>query len=36
MKVDTLKNVADSLIKSMSTGKLSWCRGYMGIVSLDC
>jgi hypothetical protein len=26
MKVDTLKNVADSLTKSMSTEKLSWCR----------
>ena len=36
MKVDTLKNVADSLTKSVSTEKLSWCRGYMGIISLDC
>jgi hypothetical protein len=36
MKVDTLKNVADSLTKSMSTKKFSWCRGSMGIVSLDC
>jgi hypothetical protein len=35
MKVDTLKNVSDSLTKSMSTKKFSWCRGYMGIVSLD-
>jgi hypothetical protein len=26
MKVDTLKNVADSLTKFMSTEKLSWCR----------
>jgi hypothetical protein len=32
MKVDTLKNVADSLTKSMSTEKFSWCRGSMGIV----
>jgi phosphoribosyl-AMP cyclohydrolase len=36
MKVDTLKNVADSLTKSVSTEKFSWCRGSMGIVSLDC
>jgi hypothetical protein len=32
MKVDTLKNVADSLTKSMSIEKFSWCRGSMGIV----
>jgi hypothetical protein len=36
MKVDTLKNVADSLTKSVSTEKFSWCRGSMGIVALDC
>jgi hypothetical protein len=36
MKVDTLKNVADSLKKKLSTEKFSWCRGSMGIVSLDC
>jgi hypothetical protein len=36
MKVDTLKNVADSLTKCVSTENLSWCRGSMGIVSLDC
>jgi hypothetical protein len=36
MKVDTLKNVADSLKKSVSTEKFSWCRGSMGIVALDC
>jgi hypothetical protein len=35
MKVDTLKNVADSLTNSMSTEKLSWCRGSMGITALD-
>ena len=29
---DTLKNVADSLTKSVSTGEFSWCRGSMGIV----
>jgi hypothetical protein len=36
MKVDTLNNVADSLTKSVSTEKFSWCRGSMGIVALDC
>jgi hypothetical protein len=36
MKVETLKNVVDSLTKSMSTEKFSWCRGSMGIVALDC
>jgi hypothetical protein len=36
MKVDTLKNVADSLTKSVSTKNFSWCRGSMGIVVLDC
>jgi hypothetical protein len=36
MKVDTLKNVADSLTKSVSTEKFSWCRGSMGIDALDC
>jgi hypothetical protein len=35
-KVDTLKNVVDSLTKSVSTEKFSWCRVTMGIVSLDC
>jgi hypothetical protein len=36
MKVDTLNNVADSLTKYVSTEKFSWCRGSMGINSLDC
>jgi hypothetical protein len=36
MKVDTFKNVADSLTKYMSTKNFSWCRGSMGIFSLDC
>ena len=36
MKVDTLKNVVYSLTKYVSTDKFSWCRGSMGIVSLDC
>jgi hypothetical protein len=35
-KVGTLKNVADSLAKSVSTEKFSWCRVMMGISSLDC
>jgi hypothetical protein len=33
-KVDTLKNVADSLTKFVSIEKFSWCRVTMGIVSL--
>jgi hypothetical protein len=36
MKVDTLKNVADSLTKSVSIEKFSWCRGSMGIDAMDC
>jgi hypothetical protein len=36
MKVETLKNVSYSLTKFVTTEKLSWCRGSMGIVSLDC
>jgi hypothetical protein len=35
MKVETLENVAGSLIKSVSTENFSWCRGSMGIVALD-
>ena len=35
MKVDTFKNGVDSLTKSVSTEKFSWCRGSMGIVALD-
>ena len=34
-KVDTLENVADSLTKSVSTKKFSWCREAMGISDLD-
>jgi hypothetical protein len=33
-KVDTLENIADSLTKSVSVVKFSWCREEMGIVSL--
>jgi hypothetical protein len=36
MKVDALKNVSESLKKYVSTKKVSWCRGSMGIVALDC
>jgi len=35
-KVDTLKNVVDSLTKSVSTEKFSWRRVTMGIAALDC
>ena len=35
-KVDTLKNVADSLTKSLRTKKFPWCRVTMGIAALDC
>ena len=35
-KVDTLDNVADSLTKSVSIEKFSWCRATMAIFSLDC
>ena len=35
MKV-LLENVVDSLTKSMSTEKFSWCRAAMGIFALDC
>jgi hypothetical protein len=35
MKVENLKNVVDSLKKSMRTKKFSWCRGSTGIFSLD-
>jgi tetrahydromethanopterin S-methyltransferase subunit B len=33
-KVDTLENIVDSLINSMSVVKFSWCRVPMGIISL--
>eukprot|EP00253_Pinus_taeda_P014946 PITA_14946 len=35
VKVDTLKNTIDSLTKSMSFEKFSWCRETMGIAGLD-
>ena len=34
VKVDTLKNVADVLINSVSTQNFSWCRETMGVVEL--
>ena len=34
-KVDTMKNVADSLTKSVSIEKFSWCRESMGIDALN-
>jgi uncharacterized membrane protein YGL010W len=33
-KVDTLENIADSMAKSVSVVKFSWCREAMGIVAL--
>ena len=35
-KVDNLDNVANSLTRSVSTEKFSWCRASMGIYALDC
>ena len=34
VKVDTLKNVADALKKSVITQKFSWCRETMGVEEL--
>ena len=34
-KVDTMKNVVDSLTESVSTEKFSWCRECMGIDALN-
>ena len=36
MKVENLNNVVDSLTKSVSTDKFSWCRASMSSISLDC
>jgi hypothetical protein len=35
-KINTLKNVADSLTKSVITEKFSWCIVTVGIAALDC
>ena len=34
VKVDTLKNVVDALMKSSSIEKFSWCRETMGVVGM--
>ena len=34
VKVDTLKNVVDALMKSVSTQKFSWCRETTGVEEL--
>ena len=34
-KVDTLKNVADALTKSVSSENFFWCRETMGVTGLD-
>jgi hypothetical protein len=36
VKADTLDYVADSLTKSVSIEKFSWCRESMGTYALDC
>jgi hypothetical protein len=36
MKVETLENVSDLLIKYVITENFSWCRQSMGIASLYC
>jgi len=35
VKVDTLKNIADALTKSVSSKNFSWCRETMGISGLE-
>ena len=35
VKVDTLKNTADALTKSVSSENFSWCRETMGISGLE-
>ena len=34
VKVDTLKNIADALMKFVSTHKFFWCREIMGVAKL--
>ena len=34
VNMDTLKNVEDALMKSISTQKFSWCREIMGVAEL--
>jgi len=35
VNMDTLKNTADALTKSVSSEKFSWCRETMGVEGLD-
>jgi len=35
VKVETLKNVADALMKSVTTKKFSWCREIMVVIGMD-
>ena len=35
VKVNTLKNIANELKKSVSSKKFSWCTETMGIVGVD-
>ena len=35
VKVDTLKNTANTLTKCVSFEKFSWCRETIGVVGLD-
>jgi len=35
VKVDTLKNTADALTRSVSSYKFSWCRETMDVVGMD-
>ena len=35
VKVDTLKNIADALTKSVSSEKFSWCIDTMGVAGMD-
>eukprot|EP00253_Pinus_taeda_P027130 PITA_27130 len=35
VKVDTLKNTADALTKSVNSEKFSWCRETMGVLGLE-
>jgi len=35
VKVDTLKNIADALAKSVRYENFSWCRETMSIAGLD-
>ena len=35
VKVETLKNTADALIKSVSSEKFSWCRETKGVSGLE-